>query len=79
MAGKTIEDKCSPVKTDFSVYRSALSMPETLSRLGVETSNGYIYCPAHEERKPSCRIYDDHAFCFGCGRPFDVISMVERV
>ena len=25
-------------------------------------------CPWHLEKTPSCAVYDDHAFCFGCHR-----------
>jgi hypothetical protein len=26
-----------------------------------------IACPFHEDWEPSCRIYDDHFYCYGCG------------
>ena len=42
--------------------------------------DGKVLCPAHQEDTPSCHIYDDHAFCFGCGKtmyPSVWIKVVE--
>src|SRR5262249_47438756 len=37
----------------------------TVARAGLE--RGKILCPFHEEKTPSCQLYDDgHYFCFGC-------------
>ena len=36
-----------------------------------------VLCPAHSEDTPSCHIYRDHAYCFGCGKRFDAIEWVR--
>jgi DNA primase len=34
-------------------------------------------CPIHQERSPSCTVYDDgHYHCFGCGAHGDVVDLV---
>lgn len=36
-------------------------------------------CPVHDERTPSCTIYDDgHWHCFGCGKSGDAIDLVRE-
>jgi Toprim domain/DNA polymerase family A/CHC2 zinc finger len=30
-------------------------------------TSGMLCCPFHDDSTPSCRIYDDHYYCFGCG------------
>lgn len=37
---------------------------------------GRILCPFHKERTPSCRIYSDHLYCFGCGKSLDTIGYI---
>lgn len=37
---------------------------------------GFVYCPCHAEKTPSCKIYPDHFYCFGCKRSGDVIQWV---
>ncbi|MDR0821492.1 MAG: DNA primase, partial [Oscillospiraceae bacterium] len=36
-------------------------------------------CPFHSEKTPSCHIYEDHFYCFGCGAGGDVITFVQRI
>jgi DNA polymerase len=36
--------------------------------------NGLVCCPFHADRTPSCRVYDDHFHCFGCGAHGDAID-----
>ena len=42
--------------------------------------SGYICCPFHGERTPSCKIYDGAGgwHCFGCGEGGSVIDFVEK-
>ena len=42
--------------------------------------SGYICCPFHGERTPSCKIYDGTGgwHCFGCGEGGSVIDFVEK-
>jgi DNA polymerase bacteriophage-type len=35
--------------------------------IGEPLVGGMVSCPFHGDRTPSCRIYEDHFHCFGCG------------
>ena len=39
---------------------------------------GLISCPFHDDKNPSCKIYPNHWYCFGCGRHGDVIQWVSE-
>jgi hypothetical protein len=49
---------------------------------GVEPDHaGYLLCPLpdHHEDTPSCRLYEDHWWCYGCGRGggiYDLASLL---
>lgn len=37
---------------------------------------GFAFCPFHKEKTPSMKVYpDNHAFCFGCSKRADSISI----
>jgi hypothetical protein len=38
-----------------------------------------IACPFHSDNEPSCHIYDDHFYCFGCGAHGDAIDWLTHV
>lgn len=40
---------------------------------------GFIACPFHKERTPSCKIYKDSFYCFGCGAHGDIFTFVEKM
>lgn len=63
---------------DKSIYdRARLPMTEVLARYGITPNRGgYICCPFHTERTPSCKIYHDSFYCFGCGTGGDAVSFV---
>jgi hypothetical protein len=50
---------------------------------GVEPNGaGYVLCPLpqHRERTPSCRLFEDHWWCFGCARGggiYDLASLLH--
>jgi len=40
---------------------------------------GFIRCPFHDEKTPSCKIFKDNRFyCFGCGANGDVIDYAMK-
>lgn len=42
--------------------------------------SGFIRCPFHAERTPSCKVFQDNKFrCFGCGANGDVIDLVQKI
>lgn len=51
-------------------HNSNLSILNVLDMAGVVVKRGFILCPFHEERNPSCKIYpaSDTFYCFGCGK-----------
>lgn len=41
--------------------------------------NSFVRCPFHgSDSTPSFKIYDNDAFCFGCGQFYDAVSMVSK-
>lgn len=50
-----------------------------VSALGLNPNrSGMIQCPdpAHNDKTPSCKVYHDGLFCFGCGRRFSAVDLV---
>lgn len=37
---------------------------------------GFIRCPFHTEKTPSCKVFSDHLYCFGCGKYLNPIDYV---
>lgn len=40
---------------------------------------GFILCPFHKEKTPSCKIYNNRFFCFGCGEFGDTIDLFQKL
>jgi hypothetical protein len=36
-------------------------------------------CPFHDDAEPSCKIYPDHWFCYGCGERGNRLDWLMRV
>ena len=52
-------------------------LPELISEVLVD---GKVCCPFHDDSTPSCHIYPDHFYCYGCqarGDAVDWLMMVE--
>ncbi|MFH1113712.1 MAG: phage/plasmid primase, P4 family [Pseudomonadota bacterium] len=65
---------------NVDTYRYVLTMPDALHRLGIDVGrNGFISCPNHNESEASCKVYEDHVHCFGCGFHADTIGIVRHV
>lgn len=63
----------------FEVLK-ALPMKEVVAKYGGDlNSAGFCLCPFHEEKTPSMKIYQDHAYCFGCHKRVDTIGYVAQV
>lgn len=62
--------------------KRAVTIHEALELVHVELSEGaqtqQVACPFHHDSHPSARIYDDHLFCFTCGRSWDAIGLVQE-
>lgn len=60
--------------------KEAITMREVVTAYGYEVNRGgYIYCPFHSEKTPSCMVYEKNIHCFGCGVNADAISFVRRL
>ena len=64
----------------FEAVKAAVSVRAAAERYVLEVSfGGMVRCPFHEERTPSMKLYEDHYFCFGCGKHGDVINLVAEL
>lgn len=43
-----------------------------------EIRQGRILCPWHSEKRPSCRVYADHVFCYTCNQGGDCFSFLQQ-
>lgn len=62
-----------------SIIRNSLSMKQVAEYYGFKINNrGFISCPFHSEKTPSCKIYNGAGgfSCFGCGKHGSVLDFV---
>ena len=45
--------------------KAAVDLRQLMVDYGVEVKRGGCCCPFHEEKTPSCKVYDDHYWCYG--------------
>jgi hypothetical protein len=43
------------------------------------TPDNKVSCPFHDDTEPSCAIYPDHFFCFGCGERGSRLDWLMRI
>ena len=66
--------------TVFDEVKSLVDVPTAARHYGVEVHRGNMaLCPFHRERHPSCKLYADHYYCFGCQAHGDVIKLVQEL
>lgn len=63
---------------DTKKIRENTDLREVVQRMGIRIVKNEILCPFHDERTPSCHIYRDHFYCFGCGEKGDAITLVMK-
>jgi len=67
----------------ISLLKRSLSVPEYFRirnhRLGKAGRQFVILCPFHQEKTPSCFLYEDHYHCFACGEHGDVIDAHQKL
>ena len=57
--------------------KQSMNMTEVISGMyGIPIRNNMCRCPFHDDRSPSMRVYRDSAYCFTCGKSWDVFSFV---
>ena len=63
----------------FQQVKENLNLIEVAQHYGIEVNrSGFISCLFHAEKTPSMKLYDDHFYCFGCGKGGDVIALVAQ-
>lgn len=66
--------------TIFEEVKELVDVPTAARHYGVEVHRGNMaLCPFHRERHPSCKLYADHYYCFGCQAHGDVIKLVQEL
>ena len=66
--------------TIFDDIKELVDVPAAARHYGVEVHRGNMaLCPFHRERHPSCKLYADHYYCFGCQAHGDVIRLVQEL
>ena len=64
----------------FEAVKATVPIRAAAERYGLEVNcAGMVRCLFHEERTPSMKLYEDHYFCFGCGKHGDVINLVAEL
>lgn len=63
----------------FEQIKSSLNLIDVAKHYGIEVSrSGFTSCLFHSEHTPSLKLYDDHFYCFGCGKSGDVIALIAQ-
>ena len=64
----------------FEAVKAAVPMRAAAERFGLEVNYaGMVRCPFHDDHAPSMKLYDDHFYCFGCGRHGDVVDLAAEL
>ncbi|MGN0630467.1 MAG: CHC2 zinc finger domain-containing protein [Ruminococcus sp.] len=66
--------------TIFEEVKELVDVPTAARHYGVEVHHSNMaLCPFHRDRNPSCKLYDDHYYCFGCQAHGDIINLVQKI
>lgn len=63
----------------FEAVKESVSPRQIADYYGLSVRNDMVSCLFHDERTPSMKLYDDHFYCFGCGKHGDVTDMVSEL
>ena len=64
----------------FEAVKVAVPVRAAAERFGLEVNYaGMVRCPFHDDHTPSMKLYDDHFYCFGCGRHGDVVDLTAEL
>ena len=64
----------------FEAVKAAVPVRVAAERYGLEVNfGGMVRCPFHEDHTPSMKLYEDHFYCFGCGKHGDVVTLVSEL
>lgn len=66
--------------TIFEQIKELVGVPSAARYYGLEVNKSSMaVCPFHNERTPSCKLYERNYYCFGCQAHGDVISLVQNL
>lgn len=64
----------------FVIAKERISINNILLHFGIHIKRGgFICCPKHKEKNPSCKVYDKNVKCFACGFFGSVIDITMVV
>ena len=64
----------------FEAVKAAVPVRAAAERFGLEVNDAeMVRCPFHDDHMPSMKLYDDHFYCFGCGRHGDVVDLAAEL
>lgn len=64
----------------FSLVKRQVDMRRTAELYGFAPNRaGFICCPFHGEKTPSCKLYPERFYCFGCGKHGDAVGFVSML
>lgn len=63
----------------FEAVKESVSPRQIADYYGLSVRNDMVSCLFQDERTPSMKLYDDHFYCFGCGKHGDVTDMVGEL
>lgn len=63
----------------FEALKENASPRQVADYYGLQVRNDMVSCLFHDERNPSMKLYEDHFYCFGCGKHGDVTDMVGEL
>ena len=64
----------------FEAVKAAVPVQVAADRYGLKVNSaGMARCPFHDDHAPSMKLYEDHFYCFGCGKHGDVIDLTAEL
>lgn len=63
----------------FEAVKESVSPRQIADCYALTVRNDMVSCLFHDERTPSMKLYNDHFYCFGCGKHGDVTDMVGEL
>lgn len=64
----------------FEAVKAAVPVRAAAAKYGLEMNDGgMVCCPFHDDHAPSMKLYEDHFYCFGCGKHGDVIDLAAEL
>lgn len=62
----------------FDTIRTNYTAEQILRQFNiVPDENSKILCPMHQEKTPSCHVYESHIYCYGCNNSADNFDLAK--